>query len=94
LNFQLKIRISTESEHPAAVSRLESELQSAVKGIVHQRGRCRCRSEPYRSYVEGLQQKGIRTEMAHLTLARKIAAVALRVWKKGETFDPKKLNST
>jgi hypothetical protein len=52
------------------------------------------RSEPYRSYVEGLQQKGIRAEMARLTLARKIAAVALRVWKKGETFDPKKLNST
>ena len=23
-----------------------------------------------------------------MTLARKIAAVALRVWKKGETFDP------
>jgi hypothetical protein len=31
--------------------------------------------------------------MARLTLARKIAAVALRVWEKGETFDPKKLNS-
>ena len=26
------------------------------------------------------------------SLARKIAAVALRIWKKGETFDPKKLN--
>jgi len=27
-------------------------------------------------------------------LARKIAAIALRIWKKGETFDPKKLNGT
>ena len=52
------------------------------------------RSEPYRSYVEGLEKKGMRAEMARLTLARKIAAVALIVWKKGETFDPKKLNST
>jgi len=26
-----------------------------------------------------------------VTLARKIAAVALRLWKKGEVFDPKKL---
>ena len=51
------------------------------------------RREPYRSDVEGLEQKGIRTEMAHLTLARKIAAVARRVWKKAETFDPKKRNS-
>ena len=34
------------------------------------------------------------TKPARLTLARKIAAVALTVWKKGEAFDPKKLNST
>jgi hypothetical protein len=34
----------------------------------------------------------MRAEMARLTLARKIAAIALSIWKKGETFDPKKLN--
>ena len=39
-------------------------------------------------------QKGMRNEMARLTLARKIAAIALSIWKKGETFDPKKLNWT
>jgi threonine dehydrogenase-like Zn-dependent dehydrogenase len=37
---------------------------------------------------------GMRTEMARLTLARKIAAIALTVWKKGVEFDPKKLNCT
>ena len=52
------------------------------------------RTEPYRSYLQGLEQKGIRREMARLTLSRKIAAVALTIWKKGETFDPKKLNWT
>lgn len=50
--------------------------------------------EPYRSYLAGLKQKGMRAEMARLTLARKIAAIALTIWKKGEKFDPKKLNST
>ena len=49
-------------------------------------------TEPYRQYLQGLEAKGIRKEMARLTLARKIAAVALTIWKKGETFDPKKLN--
>jgi hypothetical protein len=34
---------------------------------------------------------GVREEMAKLTLARKIAAVVLRLWKKGELWDPKKL---
>ncbi len=51
-------------------------------------------TEPYRSYLQGLEKKGIRKEMARLTLARKISAVALRIWKKGESFDPKKLNWT
>jgi len=50
--------------------------------------------EPYRSYLEALQKRGVRKEMARLTLARKIAAVALTIWKKGETFDIKKLNWT
>ena len=31
--------------------------------------------------------------MARLTLARKIAAITLTVWKKGENFDAKKLES-
>jgi transposase len=50
--------------------------------------------EPYRGYLQALQNRGIRKEMARLTLARKIAAIALRIWKEGETFNPKKLNWT
>jgi hypothetical protein len=30
--------------------------------------------------------------MAGLTLARKIAAITLTVWKKGENFDPQQLS--
>jgi len=42
-----------------------------------------------------LNHNGMRAEMARLTLgARKIAAIALMVWKKGVEFDPKKLNAT
>lgn len=52
------------------------------------------RTEPYRSYLQALSGRGIRTPMARLTLSRKIAAVALTIWKKGEAFDPKKLNWT
>jgi transposase len=50
--------------------------------------------EPYRSYVQGLEKRGVRKEMARLTLARKIAAIVLTIWKKGEAFDLKKLNWT
>ena len=38
-------------------------------------------------FYENLLGKGMKPEMARLTLARKIAAIALHVWKKGEPFD-------
>jgi hypothetical protein len=41
-------------------------------------------------YLE-LLQKGMQPEMARLTLARKIAAIARKIWKKGEMFNPKQL---
>ena len=34
-------------------------------------------------------ERGMRPEMAYLTLARKIAAIVLAVWKKGVSFDPR-----
>jgi hypothetical protein len=33
----------------------------------------------------------MKPEMARLTLARKIAAITLTLWKKGERFDPEQL---
>jgi transposase len=47
----------------------------------------------FRDFYLGLLQKGMRPEMARLTLARKIAAVTLKIWKKGESFDAEHLKS-
>jgi len=58
-------------------------ISAATGGSLH---------EPYKAFLESLTQTGMRAEMARLTLARKIAAVVLTVWKKGVAFDPKKLN--
>ncbi|MDR3747041.1 MAG: transposase [Acidobacteriota bacterium] len=46
---------------------------------------------PFQDFYVGLLGKGMKPEMARLTLARKIAAIALRVWKRGEHFDAKHL---
>jgi transposase len=46
---------------------------------------------PFQEFYAALVAKGIRPEMARLTLARKIAAIALIVWKKGVSFDAKHL---
>jgi transposase len=42
---------------------------------------------PFREFYAALLAKGMRPEMARLTLARKIAAITLHVWKKGVRFD-------
>lgn len=44
------------------------------------------------SYKQSLA-RGVDEAMALLTLARKISSVALRQWKKGERWDPTKLNT-
>ncbi|MGC2358153.1 MAG: transposase [Candidatus Acidiferrum sp.] len=46
---------------------------------------------PFQEFYAALVAKGIKPEMARLTLARKIAAITLTVWKKGVRFDAKYL---
>src|SRR5262250_389812 len=78
--------ISTRGLHRNGNRRLKDVFVAAAAGGTQ--------AEPYRTYLRGLEQKGMRAEMARLTLARKIAAITLSIWKKGDTFDPKKLNWT
>jgi hypothetical protein len=47
---------------------------------------------PFQKFYAALIRKGIKPEMARLTLARKIAAITLIVWKRGVSFDARYLN--
>ena len=42
---------------------------------------------PFQEFYAALVAKGMRPEMARLTLARKIATIVLIVWKRGVSFD-------
>ncbi|MGI0018727.1 MAG: IS110 family transposase, partial [Nitrosotalea sp.] len=46
---------------------------------------------PFKPYYERLIANKMKPELARVTLARKIAAITLAVWKKGECFDADKL---
>jgi len=46
---------------------------------------------PFQEFYTALLTKGIRPEMARLTLARKIATIVLIVWKRGVSFDAQHL---
>jgi len=49
------------------------------------------RPGPLHDFYVARVEKGMRPTMARLTLARKIAAITLTLWKKGESFDAEKL---
>jgi transposase len=46
---------------------------------------------PFQEFYAALLAKGMRAEMARLTLARKIATIVLVVWKRGVCFDAQSL---
>ncbi len=46
---------------------------------------------PLQDFYAALVDKGMRPSLARLTLARKMAAITLTLWKKGVSFDPKQL---
>jgi transposase len=66
------------------------DLKGIFKGAAHRAAGGR---GPLRDFYENLLTKGMRPSMASLTLARKIAAITLTVWKKGARFDPEQLKS-
>ena len=49
------------------------------------------RCEPFKAWYAELVEKGLRPEPARVTVARKIAAITLAVWKSGTAFDADKL---
>ena len=51
------------------------------------------RPGPFQVFYQASLAKGIKPTMARLTLARKIAAITLTLWKKGDNFDAEKIKS-
>ena len=49
------------------------------------------RSGALQEWYQGLLTRGMREELARVTLARKLAALTLRLWKRGERYDPTRL---
>ena len=63
---------------------LKDVFKGAATGAVARPG-------PLQDLYRKMVDRGMRTEMARVTLARKLAALTLRLWKTGERYDPAKL---
>ena len=49
-------------------------------------------NKEFKQYYQRMIDNRIRPEMARLTVARKISAITLAVWKRGEKFDRERIN--
>ena len=58
-------------------------LKHVFKGAALTASRC----EPFKTWYAQLLARGLRPELARVTMARKIAAITLAVWKAGDSFD-------
>jgi transposase len=65
---------------------LKDVFKGAATAAAHKDG-------PLKNLYRQSVDRGVDEAMALLTLARKISSVALRLWKKGELWDPKKLTT-
>jgi transposase len=64
------------------------DLKTIFKSAATQAGSAK---DPLGDFYRNLLAAGMKPPMARLTLARKIAAIVLKIWKKGERFDPAQL---
>jgi hypothetical protein len=65
---------------------LKDVFKSAATSVLSHAG-------PLQDFYRALVGRGMRPEMARLTLARKLAALTLRLWKRGEAYDPTQLTA-
>lgn len=66
------------------------ELKMIFKGAAN----TAVQREPFESFHQKLLDRKLAPELAKVTVARKLSAIVLHLWKKGEAFDPKELSKS
>ena len=78
--------------HAAATTGLNANHNHDLKNIFQGAAtRAAAVPGPFQPFYAALLDRGMKPAMARLTLARKIAAITLLIWKKGVCFDAKHL---
>lgn len=77
---------------PLQTRGLNNNFNRGLKSVFKGAAVTAIESEPFKKYYTRLIDNKMRPEMAQLTVARKISAIVLAIWKKGESFDPDRVN--
>jgi len=82
-DWEIDVETLLQKRRPVATRGLNRNhnryLKKVFKGAVHD-------ARAFRPHLDSLVGSGMRESMARLTVARKIAATTLAIWKKGEKF--------
>jgi len=76
------------AKKPQQIRGLNRNHNHEMKEIFKAAARASCGVGPLRDFYVALLAKGMKPEMARLTLARKIAAIALTLWKRRNVSTP------
>jgi transposase len=76
---------------PGPTRGLNHNYNRRLKQVFKTAAQTGSRKGPFKPFYDSLIARGLNPELAQVTLARKIAAVTLALWKKGASFDQKKL---
>lgn len=99
----LALKTSTSGEYQIVEGRLKRSKKLAIRGLNSNHNhdlknifkgaatRAAAVPGPFQEFHAALVAKGMKPTMARLTVARKIAAITLIVWKKGVDFDAEHL---
>jgi transposase len=71
----------------AATRGLNGNYNHRLKSVFKSAAQSACASEPFKQQYDALLAKGINAALARLTVTRKLAAITLAIWKRGEPFD-------
>ena len=77
---------------PAQTRGLNKNFNRRLKAVFKGAAKSAIVGEPFKQYYQRLVDNKMREELALLTVARKIAAITLAVWKKGEKFASDRVN--
>lgn len=91
-DYQVRKGLVSKRKRVAQTRGLNRHYNHRLKAVFKSAATGACDVGPYKQFYERLLERGMRPEMARLTVARKLAATVLAVWKSGERFDAQRIS--
>ena len=98
----LAVVTKTSADYTVSAAGVRLTKRAATRGLTQSHNRTlkyifksaaltASRCGPFKAWYAELVERGLRPELARVTIARRIAAITLAVWKSGEAFNAEKL---